>query len=495
VTPSSSSPGWLGAFGWTLLGLAVVVAYQLGSGLSEVVYALDDPYIHLGVAKHLVNDGVWGISTAGSASVSSSPLWTALLAGTMALFGVWDGWALVWAAFCAVGLAGELGRWGMRGAARGAVLFATGWVALLFAPMEHLAHAWAVLGWVRTSVVGSDRASGLYGALACTLRPESIFILPVLALVSGRRAVWRVPAWSLGFLGAGVVHLLSGGSWIPATLTAKSALIHRPEGLAGLLAVLTSVPGHVAAHPPAFLWTLIFLVVAVGTVALRADVLSRWGWGTLVAGVVGQVAFGQLGWLFRYEAWLVALGLGVGVRAVQQVGWPASPVLRTVWALTVGLLVLRGGWSLSAAWGGANDLRRQQLPMAFFVRDTLQNAPVALNDVGAVGFYSEAPLFDLVGLGDRAVIQARAEGRFTTAWIASEAERRKIVAALVYPSWFVGERALPASFERVGQLVTPGVTVAGGDTVSIYAVAMSPSVLREGVEAAGEGFHAVQPEP
>ena len=49
-----------------------------GQGL--FVYALDDPYIHLAIAKNFAFHGVWGITSREFTSASSSPLWTALLA-------------------------------------------------------------------------------------------------------------------------------------------------------------------------------------------------------------------------------------------------------------------------------------------------------------------------------------------------------------------------------------------------------------------------------
>lgn len=45
----------------------------------HLVYALDDTYIHMAIAKNVVQCHVWGVTPFGFTSTSSSLLWTALL--------------------------------------------------------------------------------------------------------------------------------------------------------------------------------------------------------------------------------------------------------------------------------------------------------------------------------------------------------------------------------------------------------------------------------
>ena len=61
------------------LVLLVAVLWRTGG---VFVYVLDDPAIHLTVARRLAFDGTWGVVAGDFQSASSSPLWTLMLAPT-----------------------------------------------------------------------------------------------------------------------------------------------------------------------------------------------------------------------------------------------------------------------------------------------------------------------------------------------------------------------------------------------------------------------------
>ena len=73
-----------------LAGVAALYGTITARTDSVHVYLLDDPYIHMAVAKNLAQHGVWGPTRYAPGFASSSPLWVLLLAGSYLVVGVRD---------------------------------------------------------------------------------------------------------------------------------------------------------------------------------------------------------------------------------------------------------------------------------------------------------------------------------------------------------------------------------------------------------------------
>ncbi len=81
---------WPLAAALTVLYLAVAACWMISLKRNEgrLVYALDDAYIHMAIAKNIATHGVWGVTRHGFSSASSSILWPALIALAYLAFGV-----------------------------------------------------------------------------------------------------------------------------------------------------------------------------------------------------------------------------------------------------------------------------------------------------------------------------------------------------------------------------------------------------------------------
>ena len=161
-----------------LLVFGIATAASVESALSRcdghLVYAVDDAYIHLAMARTIVESGTWGIWPGQSAFASSSPGWTLLLA-LLRVGGVRS----VWTPLVLNVLAGALLLAGLDVAARRllvtdrarswllvAAVFVTPMPALVLLGMETLAHAAAVVWLVGVVARLNDRpARGVDGVL------------------------------------------------------------------------------------------------------------------------------------------------------------------------------------------------------------------------------------------------------------------------------------------------------------------------------------------
>ena len=72
---------WLALFAVTLTKILAITG-------GRMVYASDDVYIHMAIAKNLVLHGVWGVTPFGFTSCASSIIWPLVIAFTYVLFGV-----------------------------------------------------------------------------------------------------------------------------------------------------------------------------------------------------------------------------------------------------------------------------------------------------------------------------------------------------------------------------------------------------------------------
>ena len=193
-----------------------------------------------------------------------------------------------------------------------------------------------------------------------------------------------------------------------------------------------------------------------------------------------HLQFASVGWFYRYEAYLVALG--VVVLLVNRF----DELVRQVWqmpklqAAAAGLAMLLAVFPVAergaeAIWGfptAAHNLFEQQYQMALFFQKYYPGASVALNDVGLVNYLADIRCLDLYGLCDRQVLALKRHKVYDTVAMANRAEAARVQVAVVYEKRFGADYGppIPASWTRVGAWQISDNAFLGGDTVTFYAV-------------------------
>lgn len=496
----------------TALGLAVL-AILLGGVTSLVVratdghltYALDDAYIHMAIARHVAFDGTWGISPDHFASASSSPLWTLLLALAFRLAGVHDVVPLIInvasAAALVVALARALDAEGFTPAE--AAITTAG--VLLFAPiasmvwigMEHalssvlvVATAVAAVELSRRSPRGRPLMLLLFTMLACATRLEGTFVAAGCALLlvtTGRvrTAAACIAAAALPVVANGLWNQAHGWYFLPASVLMKTAATGSTASASGVLQQTLS------SEPPAEFLALV--VVASAFLARRLWQSRTVGPdGLLVVFLVAAVlhtALARFGYLYRYESYLMVLGILAVATAAHHAADAIARTVRIVGPRDVVIVLMvvgvAAGSARTLASNGvlattAGHIHRQQQQMARFVARYYDSDAVALNDIGAVSYGSHARVFDLAGLASLDVTRARRAGRFDAAFINAWLDAGEVPVAIVYDAWFTGTRRFADRWTRVARWVTDEQTHAVESAVTFYARTPADAVrLRE----------------
>ncbi|HEX3725536.1 MAG TPA: hypothetical protein VHV08_04810, partial [Pirellulales bacterium] len=122
----------------------------------NLIYPLDDAYIHMAIARNLAAHGTWGVTPDEFSSTSSAPLWTLLLAGVFVVTG--PSVVVPLALNIAFGTGLLLTAWyfGRRQQWSGRLNFAVLMVMIFWTPlptlallgMEHVLQAWAAVALV-----------------------------------------------------------------------------------------------------------------------------------------------------------------------------------------------------------------------------------------------------------------------------------------------------------------------------------------------------------
>ena len=486
--------------------LVVMLRRQTGG---MFVYPLDDSYIHLALARTLIRHHVWGIDGSAFASASSSPGWTILLSLCDGIFGARLLNGLLANLVAGVGVLFAV-DYGMRALVPAAgvgvryvvllvVLFGTPLPNLALLGMEHVAQTLATLLLVLFSVqaIAVERRSAiprgivfrllLLAAAAGALRYEAVFVVvPVCLLLAARGRVGVAVLVGLcsavGPVVFGAYFYHKSGLWLPFSVVVKAA---EPRTAAANFFVEALHHTNGARFRP-----MLILMAAVWLVRLRRLAWMRPSQVLLVLSFLVcllHLVFAPVGWLMRYESYLFALAffsLGVALAELPPLRTWGKEVVRSsplLWA-EIGLIVLLGarvaGDLVPRAVSGLElpveasvDRYYEHIQMAKFVARDYDHDTVVVNDIGAIAYYSDAHLLDLIGLGSAGpAIATHAKHPYTASDVKDWAASEHASIAVVQSHWHAVADILPPSWIKVATWVVPRNVVFGDYDVGFYAV-------------------------
>ncbi len=573
---------WLSVFGLILVLSAGVWSAILTATDGRFAYILDDPYIHLAIARNLAESGVWGVTRYEFTGASSSIVWIGLLT----LIEYFFGRAELAPLFLNMILAGiftamvqrrlqefHSSRMKILGLSL-LILLSTPVITLVFLGMEHLLQTVIAFAFVYAAARHIAQASGNEGstgdlipagdasaisenaettaitvgagggALATetansepNVHSEGILKLAVLALLTTSvryEGLFQIAAVGLylvlrrRFVAAAAIG--AAGAFVPAMYALYSnsqgwPALPTPLLMKGSLSGLLNVDSmddvlrgvnyliqekyikHI--HMP-----ILLALTGFAYLRNRRRGASPFSFEQILLGLflliaIQHVHLAGLGWYFRYEAYLVALGLvllamhyyqastraGVasGSTASRTKGWRRVLIAAVVIAC-VARLCFSLGWrafvSVAGLPGSAREIYTQQIQSARFFDRYYSGQAVAANDIGAINYFADIRCVDLFGLANHEVARLRKNDAFTTESIAELSERAGVRVAIVYDKWFERAGGLPAHWRKAGEWTIPERTTVAQDTVAIYAVDADYNTLVQQLIEFGESMPA-----
>jgi hypothetical protein len=474
------------------------------------IYAIDDIYIGMAVAKNFARHGVWGVTPYGFSSSTSTILWPLLLALIYALGGTSELVPLILNVICgAVTLLvvhmvlRKMGLpQGYQAAALLGVVFLAPLPAMIFIGMEHTLQIGISVLFV---YIAAHDLAGEKGArvsaspglwvLAVVLplvRYEELFLVCAACLLFFARKRWA-EGIGLGLAAAvppaiyGAISAYHGWYWLPNSVYLKGNLAHSIGNLRHLIPLDNwggwIRTGDVWATEPALLMLLALLVYRQGTLWRVSSIMIALV--TVSAGL--HLRFARSGMFFRYEAYLIALGVLVFVVGAFEYlsgrQGRTSSRLETMlaggwlgYSLLVPLFILgaRGYIALSRIPQASHNIYEEQYQMGLFLRQFYRGAPIAATDIGAVSYLGEPHLEDLWGLGSMDAARRRVEGVLTPQQIDLLTKSNGTKIAILFEGIFqdgdVGHGGLPAQWPRVGRWESFDNCMGPEDSVYFYAV-------------------------
>jgi hypothetical protein len=500
---------------WASLGygamLAAVVWLSVRAADGRLIYALDDPYIHLSVAEQILGGG-YGVNAGEYAAPSSSILYPVLLAGGLGL-GLGDLAPLVLTVPAQVVAVWMLARFAWRegglahwrfGPIAGLLLgplvgLAINGLSLPMTGMEHALHVLASVAIVAGLVhLARDGRPAAWLLLAIVLAPLLRYEGAALSLAALAVLLWLGHVRAAALTGLALAVAFSAHAWImlrlglpvlPSSVLLKSgaaAAAHEGDAPEGLFMALAGV-FRTFREP---FGVLLIAAICASLAALRTVGRSRKP--ALLAGMAAigaHVLAGHYGWFGRYEVYAVAIALMLMILM-----WGALPKQRGVKGSLqlCGALLFLGFPSAAYLIATGNDthaaarnVHEQQYQMHRFATRYFPH-PVAVNDLGWVSYRNDVYVLDLWGLGSENVRRLRQAGEFGSGAVAELAREAGVAYAMVYDEWLA--RAIPDPWCRIAELRTIDV-VAASDRVAFYRVERDlESEMRAALDAVAQSL-------
>lgn len=473
-----------------ILYMLVTVFSSMVHDEGKFIYALDDAYIHMSMAKNFAGNAVWGITPDYFSGSSSSPLYTLFLGLPAFLWGPHDltpfffnlAMLLLLFLYLHFYLKEILPSAVFIAMVNGLIFFLTPLYLLPALGMENglqvLINVTFVTG-ATAFITKRDEPSPfrfqvicLLGALVVSVRYEGFLLIVVLATVmalavSLRSALLFLISSMAPLCLYALFSLFFGGYVVP------NSLIIQTSSLWSRIAPVRHV------H---LLIPILFLLLFVAALLYlkRERRVGRF----LVAHIellfllsvnATQMIFPIEGAFWRYRLYLVPVSIVLSILILNKYQGVISRVIsvRKVGAILFLSLLFLSFWRIpfyvEKITTASRNIYEQQYQMAQFVKEHYHGATIALNDIGAVSYYGGVRIVDIWGLASQEITGLRMRGEYRANTIEAITAREKVDIAILYENIFSEHGGLPPDWTKVARWEIASNLICGSSRVYFYA--------------------------
>jgi hypothetical protein len=194
--------------------------------------------------------------------------------------------------------------------------------------------------------------------------------------------------------------------------------------------------------------------------------------------IIIHLTFAKTGWVYRYEAYIVVIGLiAVALNIADIIKFGERKLRIAVLALTA-LMILSCGIrtfnSITDVSTMSRNIYEQQFQMSRFLGQFYDNYTVTLGDIGACTYFTNIRLLDLVSLGSIEPLKLRITKKFNADEIEILAKTKNAKIAILYKDAFLDY--IPPSWIEAGDWKISNNIGCFKDRVTFYAVNLVEAV-------------------
>lgn len=492
-----------------VLWLTIFILFRESTALNHGIftYVLDDPYIHMSMAKNLILHGVWGVDKFGFTSSSSSPLWILVLSVSYFIFGINMFIPFILNIIFAtifIFVAYSIFRYYKLNPVYNLIfllflIFFTPVPALIFTGMEHVLQIVLIISFIFTAVqiISEKNPSNpkyylllILAVMVVAVRYEDAIVVSMVAvLFLLQKKYWNflsvLCAGMIPVAAYGIFSTMKGWFFLPNSLVTKTIFVEAKTQLLSLNGMALLWNNFLNILNP---YLLIPLILAVGLLIFRFKEKKTFQDAPnliiiiFLCTTVLHMFIARIGWFYRYEAYLVVLGImaiAVGINeylpAVSR--WDGKSVYKNLTLILVAFLLFsslvgRGYCSINDIPTATHNVYDQQYQMGLFIHKYYQGDAVSLNDVGAVNYLANIKSVDLLGLSSLNVSRAILKDNYTPGDLDNITRQNHVKVVIVYEDLYKNylTGGIPPNWIKIGQWKIPNRITCFMDTVSFYAI-------------------------